>query len=137
METIIVGYDGSEEAKRALERAAELTATFDSRLIVVCIVPLPVAAAAPGAIAEAQELERECEAHLERAQAILSNRRVQAEYLQKLGQPAQAIVDLAEWEKADLVVTGTRDPGFLERLLAGSVSEAVARRAPCDVLIVH
>ena len=44
---------------------------------------------------------------------------------------------MAERRGADLIVVGTRQPGLLERLLEGSVSQGVARRAGCDVLIVH
>jgi nucleotide-binding universal stress UspA family protein len=54
-----------------------------------------------------------------------------------MGDPAEAIVQLAEERGADLVVVGTREPGFFERVLGHSVSASVQRRARCDVLIVH
>jgi nucleotide-binding universal stress UspA family protein len=54
-----------------------------------------------------------------------------------LGDPAEAIVQLAEERSADLIVVGTREPGFFERLLGHSVSASVQRNAHCDVLIVH
>jgi nucleotide-binding universal stress UspA family protein len=54
-----------------------------------------------------------------------------------VGAAANEIVDVAEERDADLIVVGTHEPGFLDRLLAGSVSQGVARRAHCDVLIVH
>jgi nucleotide-binding universal stress UspA family protein len=59
------------------------------------------------------------------------------EFAGVVGQPSAEIVDVAERRGADLIVVGTREPGFLERLLEGSVSQGVARRAHCDVLIVH
>ena len=59
------------------------------------------------------------------------------EFAGVVGQPVEEIVDVAERRHADLIVVGTREPGLLERLLGGSVSQAVARRARCDVLIVH
>ena len=53
------------------------------------------------------------------------------------GQPADAIVDVARSEAVDLVVLGSRGRGALEGALLGSVSEAVADRAPCPVLIAR
>ncbi len=54
-----------------------------------------------------------------------------------VGDAAEAIVELAEQRNADLIVVGTREPGFFERLLGHSVSGSVQRHAHCDVLIVH
>ena len=54
-----------------------------------------------------------------------------------VGEPAEAIVTLAEERGADLIVVGTRELGFMQRMLGQSVSGAVSRQASCDVLIVH
>lgn len=59
------------------------------------------------------------------------------ELVPAIGEPAEAIVEVANEKDADLIVVGTRELGFVERLLGQSVSEAVSRRARCDVLIVH
>jgi nucleotide-binding universal stress UspA family protein len=57
--------------------------------------------------------------------------------VQSTGQPAEAIVALAEERDADLIVVGMRKKGFIERLVEGSVAQNVMRRATCDVLAVH
>lgn len=53
-----------------------------------------------------------------------------------IGDPAEAIIQLAEADDVDFVVMGTHGRTGLTRLLMGSVAEAVVRRAPCPVLTV-
>ena len=74
---------------------------------------------------------------LEQARAYLAERGLEAEVVQSVGQPADAIVALAEERNADLIVVGMRKKGFFERLVEGSVAQNVMRRATCDVLAVH
>ena len=74
---------------------------------------------------------------LEQARTFLERRDVDAEFVATVGPPADAIVEIADKRAADLIVVGTREPSFLERLLTGSVSDDVSRRAHCDALIVH
>jgi nucleotide-binding universal stress UspA family protein len=137
MKTIVLGYDGTEPAKRALERAAELAKALESKLIVTSVAPVLVGAGktmGPVDPTDPPELHR---AELREAQALLGRRGLQAEYTEAVGEPADAIVELAEQRGADLIVVGTREPNFLMRMLGQSVSGAVARQAHCDVLIVH
>jgi nucleotide-binding universal stress UspA family protein len=77
------------------------------------------------------------EQHRERVEAFFSGAQLSVEFAGVIGEPAEEIVEIAEAHDADMIVVGTREPGFLERLLGGSVSQGVARRAHCDVLIVH
>jgi|SRR5712691_4742106 len=137
MKTIVVGYDETEAAKRALERAAELAQAFGSKLIVTSVAPMhiPIARGA-GPIDPTDPPEAHAE-ELEHARSYLEGRGIQADYQAALGDPAETIVELAEQRGADLIVVGTREPTILERLLGQSVSAGVSRRAHCDVLIVH
>jgi nucleotide-binding universal stress UspA family protein len=160
MKTIVVGYDGSDAAERALERAAEIAEAFSARLVVASVSgPAPIPAleqtaelAAPGvagpiaaggtvplpqpapAAPEPEELARR---QLERARMSLTGRQVETEYVVELGDPAERLLEVAEQRNADLIVVGSREHGFLERLLARPVDEAVARRSERDVLLVH
>jgi nucleotide-binding universal stress UspA family protein len=159
--TIVVGYDASEAAERALARAAELAEALAARLVVVSVAglaglptaevegvapPLPMSGPLsiggtipmPDAAAESTaELEEQARRRLERARTTLSGRRLEADYVAMVGEPADTLLDVADERDADLVVVGSREHGFVERLLARPVEEAVARRAERDVLLVH
>jgi nucleotide-binding universal stress UspA family protein len=149
LKTIVVGYDGTQPAEHALMRAAQLARTFGSRVIVADVAAPPPLQATTGAFGlmpydayntadpGARLDERLWQQHRARIESFLAETDVPCEFAGVVGQPADEIVDVAERNNADLIVVGTREPGFLERLLEGSVSQGVARRAHCDVLIVH
>ncbi len=135
MKHIIVGYDETPAADHALERAAELAKAFESKVTVASIAPVlhgrgvgPIDPVDPPARHELQ---------LRHAKAKLAELGIDAETVNGLGDPARALVTLADERKADMIVVGTRELRGLERLLLGSVSESVEHKAHCDVLIVH
>ena len=137
MKTIVLGYDETDAASRALERAADFAEAFKARLVVTSVAPVLAAAGrGMGAIDPTDPVERHLE-ELAHAREYLSRRGLDADYRPALGEPADTIVAVAEEVGADLIVVGTREPNFLERLLGQSVSQSVSRQAHCDVLIVH
>src|SRR6266508_4362027 len=127
MKRIVVGFDGSEHARKALERAADLA--DGATVAVVCAADVsrlmrdPAGGASPIDPADA-----------EARSAALAEART---YVEGLGHPADVIVQEAEESGADLIVVGTRGLNAAKRLVLGSVSTNVVHHAPCDVLVVH
>lgn len=137
MKTIVIGYDDSEPAQRALRRTAELAKAFDAFVVAVSAARAMVGAGhgtGPIDPTDPPELHRE---ELGHAKSVLDELGVAAAYEVGLGDPVDLIIQAAETREADLIVVGTNEPGLISRLLGLSVSENVQRRAHCDVLIVH
>jgi len=137
MQKIVLGYDGTEESKRALERASQLAKAFGSELVVTSVTPILTSIGrSAGPLDPADPPAKHAE-ELADARAYLDGQGISAEYAPAVGHPAETIVQLAQERQADLIVVGTREPNVLARLLGQSISDSVAHRAHCDVLIVH
>jgi nucleotide-binding universal stress UspA family protein len=136
---ILVGTDGSETAGVAVRQAVELARTTGAELIVLhgCRLVTPGTDVGFGApIPDPEPM-------LEAGRAILDE--VEKQYAGEVklrtvlrrGDPAEAVLDAAEEEGADLIVVGNRGMRGARRFLLGSVPDRVSRHAPCSVLIVH
>jgi nucleotide-binding universal stress UspA family protein len=137
MRTILVGYDETDGAQRALDRAVDLANAFNARLVVTSVAPILLAAGrGAGATDPVDSPERHRE-ELAHAHEYLEAQGIEADYVPAIGDPAKTIAMLAEERDADLIVVGTREPALVDRVLRSSVSQAVSRRAHRDVLIVH
>ena len=117
---IVVGYDDSRAARRALDRAAAL-AGYGSTLTVVSV---------------AQDASSNGKA-LENAREHLVRGLVSATYVEPVGEPAEELVEAARELDADLLVVGRRNGNSLRHRVLGSVSAKVVRNAPCDVLVIR
>jgi nucleotide-binding universal stress UspA family protein len=140
--TILVAADFSGRSAEAFRVACELAHEQQTRLFVLHVVePEPVTQKSvyfgqltepflaiergPGYDAALKDRLRD---------AYAPGRPVEVEYLVRDGVPAEAVLEVASQVGADLIVMGTHGRTGLRRLLAGSVAEAVLRRAPCPVL---
>lgn len=142
MQKILVAYDGSEHAGRALAWARQLALLQKKKAeihIVTAIAPHVSELELP------PEEHDKLEARVQRTARANLNRQAQAleaEGLQVIthcddGRPADVIVDVAEQVDADLIVVGSRGLGSVQRLLLGSVSIEVVQRAHRPVTVVH
>lgn len=136
MKTIVVGYDEGEPSRNALARAADLAAAFGSTVIVTSVAPVLVGVREMGGIDPLDPPEKHAD-DLSHAKTYLADRDIDGRFELAVGDPATAIVDLADRSAADLIVVGTRQQSLVSSILGLSVSGAVKRKAHCDVLIVQ
>lgn len=142
---ILVATDGSACAARAVDSVAARPWPAGSLLRVVTVVhtdvPLVPEPFLTGAAAHVQSLEEDRQrapGRVHAAEARLAGALgAPVESVVLEGDPADVIVEEAARWNADLVVVGTHGRGGLKRLVLGSVSEAVVRRAPCSVEVVR
>ena len=133
---ILVAYDGSEGARRALDQAAELAQSNGADVSVVSVAePLAQFGRAGAMLVPEEEEERLHE--LADAKKVLTEKGVSAKVVERKGDPAAMIIDEAEKEDADMIVVGTRGLNGAQRWLLGSVSSRVVQHAPCNVLVVR
>lgn len=138
--TLLVGVDGSEQAQRAADYAANLAEKLGAGLLLVHVVPSVAVPA--GAIAFGEQW---LQAHRVRGEAILDllvnrlekpNLRV-SKRLVDVGSPAEVLSDIAKEIGAEMVVVGSTGLNTVTRLLLGSVADRLAHLSPVPVLVVR
>jgi nucleotide-binding universal stress UspA family protein len=129
---ILVGFDGSDASKRALVHAAELIGRGGSLDVINVIGAQPVSARVDSLLDGERKRQQKV---LREAQTLLGEWEVRMTSLKAVGDPTSEIRAAAEESGASVIVVG-RGSG-LRRLIDGSVSARLVRRAPCDVLVVH
>jgi nucleotide-binding universal stress UspA family protein len=131
---VLIAYDGSAEADRALDWATRLP---ESVATVIGVVPT-LAGSEPIADAVDPTVEPDAfMAELRAAAEKLAAAGVAATAVEKAGNPAEVIIETAEEGAFDLIVIGTRGRHAVERFLFGATAERVARHATTPVLLVR
>jgi nucleotide-binding universal stress UspA family protein len=136
MAKILLAYDGSEAAQRALTRAATLTKNDGAELTVISVVPVLQGAGRGGGIDPTSGTE-EHKKLLGEARSALDGLGIRAQTVEAVGHPAETICRVAEEGGFDTIVMGSRGLNVVERFLIGSVSDRVIRQAHCDVVVVR
>ena len=139
-ESIVVGTDGSETAQRAVAEATRLASAFGGELhLVLAYEPLRGAriVGAPEGAAKVWDIKPDAAAQTTVDQAAATVRRsgVEVKVHTVTGDAADALLEVAKKEKANLIVVGNRGMHGVPRML-GSVPNKVSHRAGCSVLIV-
>jgi len=133
MQKLLLAYDGTDHARRALELAALMCHKFGASLTVVSVVPMR-----PGrspvdpwddSIVHTEEL-------LE-AGRLLREQGIEAHLVETAGDVPQRIEKIAADGAFDAVIVGSRGLSMLGRVLQGSVSEHVAANADTTVIVAR
>jgi nucleotide-binding universal stress UspA family protein len=139
MQRIVVGVDGSDSAKRALEWAIAEAKIRQAQLTVISAWQIPSVVLASPVATAAYDDEAWRQAATETVDAAVQS--VAADGLPAAldrqvieGPPAKVLVDAGK--DADMIVVGSRGRGGFAGLLLGSVSQQVAHHASCPVVIV-
>ena len=142
--TIVVGTDGSETAGEAVRQAIELASAVGATIHLVSAFE-PVGnqrlreerVQAPDDMQWMVNEREDVEATLKAAADQIKEAGVQVETYSRQGDPADAILDVAEEQNADLIIVGNKGMTGAKRFLLGSVPNKVSHHAPCSVLIVR
>ena len=139
---ILVCVESSPCANKALLRACEIAKKSDSKLSLIYVVNNPTPSLRLGiSLIDRGEFVRMFRNHgkmvLKKASKIAYENGIKAEEVMKEGNVANEIINFAKKEKVDLIAIGSRGLGKLPRFLLGSISNKIANRAPCAVLIMR
>ena len=141
---IVVGTDGSETAQVAVTHATELAKATGAALeIVSAYEPVPSdrlreeGTQVPGDVSHGVGPRGDVNANLDNASAKAREAGVDVRTHPREGDPADAILDVAEETGADLVVVGNKGMTGARRFLLGSVPNKISHHAPCGVYIVR
>jgi nucleotide-binding universal stress UspA family protein len=141
--SIVVGIDGSDTAAEALRQATALAGSVGARIELVSAYEPVSDARLREAVAVPRDLHwiinprEDVEATLEAAAARIRGAGVAVDVFARQGDPADAILDVAEERGSDLIVIGNKGMTGAKRFLLGSVPNKISHLAPCSVLIIR
>ena len=142
--SIVVGTDGSCTARRAVQEAIDLARAVGAGLCLVSAYePVPKARLREEARQTPSDLQwmvnprEEVDSTLDDAADVVRGAGLEVEVFAREGDPADAILDVAEERDADLIVVGNKGMTGAKRFLLGSVPNKVSHHAPCSVMIIR
>ncbi|MBB5252302.1 universal stress protein [Sulfurisphaera ohwakuensis] len=137
---ILVAYDGSDHAARALDIGIDLAKRYEAKLDIVEVVDTAAllgmgVAPIPGEVI--QQVYNKAKSDIDNAKAKAQNQGIKdVEGVVLEGDPATAILEYAGKNGVDLIVTGSRGLSTFKRIILGSVSTKLVQEAKIPVLVV-
>lgn len=133
---ILVGYDGSAQAEKAVDVGLSLAESLDATVLVFAVARPPE----PATSVEVEAVLDSAREHYQQGFRAIEQRARQHEIRLEtdiaVGHPAEQIIHRAETDQIDLVVLGRRGKSMFEKLILGSISARVLRYAHCPVMVV-
>jgi nucleotide-binding universal stress UspA family protein len=142
--SIVVGTDGSDTANEAVRQASELAKAVGAKIHLVSAFE-PVGnqrlreerQQVPEDMSWMVNQREDVDATLKEAAEKIQESGVDVETYARQGDPADAILDVAEEQNADLIIVGNKGMTGAKRFLLGSVPNKVSHHAPCSVMIIR
>jgi nucleotide-binding universal stress UspA family protein len=143
-DSIVVGTDGSDTANKAVGQAADLAGRVGAKVhLVSAYEPVPQGRLrderqqVPDDMQWMVNPREDVNSVLEESSKTVQEAGVDVEIHAREGDPADAILDVAEEQKAGLIVVGNKGMTGAKRFLLGSVPNKVSHHAPCSVMIIR
>jgi nucleotide-binding universal stress UspA family protein len=145
---ILLATDGAKQSNAAVDMLKRLVINDGDHIYLVSVVDLAVPLAVDiygGYLPDTTEYEKAARENAktvlsdaaDKVKQQLSDKKVEIATEVLFGSPESRIVEMADEIKPDLIVVGTHGYSGWERLLLGSVSDAVVHHAPCSVMVVR
>jgi nucleotide-binding universal stress UspA family protein len=142
--SIVVGTDGSATAAEAVRQATELAEAVKAKIHLVSAYE-PVGSQrlreerqeAPDDVQWMVNEREDVDSKLKEASEQIAGAGVDVAAYARQGDPADAILDVAEEQNADLIIVGNKGMTGAKRFLLGSVPNKVSHHAPCSVMIIR
>jgi nucleotide-binding universal stress UspA family protein len=142
--SIVVGTDGSDTAREAVRQATDLAKQLGANIhLVSAYEPVPEGRLREERQEVPEDLQwmvnprEDVSSTLEEAAEQMKEAGIDVETHAREGDPADAILDVAEEKSADLIVVGNKGMTGAKRFLLGSVPNKVSHHAPCSVMIIR
>ncbi|MGN6869704.1 MAG: universal stress protein [Solirubrobacteraceae bacterium] len=132
--TVVLGYDGSDPARRGVSLVGRLAAP-SKRVVVVAVTPEVSGSSLSAEPLVGHEFDPE-RLLAEAAELLAAADGATVEGRAAAGDPAAVLVEVSREVHADLLVVGRKGSDFVARALLGSVAQRVVQEAACDVLVV-
>jgi nucleotide-binding universal stress UspA family protein len=142
---ILVGYDGSDGGRRALDRAVAEARESRGRVTVLSVFNMPLNPDEPRFFGTLDDISPgegepvgppdEVVAYLREARDVIAAAGIESDLMWTAGDPGTEIVNSAKRIDASVIVLGEHQHGLLSRLFGGDVDREVEREAGCTVIL--